>query len=129
VEDNPADAALVHRALEEHGVEGGIDVFTDGEKAIQFIQALDAHHVDCPDLIIIDLNLPKRPGLEVLESVRLSVRCHKLPVVIFSSSDERKDRTDARLLGATWYLRKPLRLEEFLSLGAIFKEILGTSKA
>jgi DNA-binding response OmpR family regulator len=126
-EDNPADAGLVRKALEDHGVEGEITIFNDGETAIQFVQSIDAQEFACPDLVIIDLNLPKRPGREVLQSVRLSVNCRQAPVVILSSSDAARDRADAARLGADLYIRKPSRLDEFLSLGAIFREILGES--
>ena len=125
VEDNPADAGLVRMALEEHGVEGDIFVVTDGETAIQLIGDLDAQPVDCLDLAIIDLNLPKKPGRVVLERIRRSERCKAIPVVILTSSDAEQDRADAVRLGANHYLRKPSKLEEFLDLGTVFKQILG----
>jgi DNA-binding response OmpR family regulator len=127
VEDNPADAGLVRKALEEHGVKGRIIVLADGELATQFIQDLDARTVDCPDLVILDLNIPKKPGREVLEWLRRSVRGRRVPVVILSSSDARQDRADVAHLGADRYIRKPSDLEEFLSLGAVFKEMLCSS--
>lgn len=119
VEDNPADAGLVREALEEHEV--------DGELAIRFIQAIDAQSLACPDLVIIDLNLPKRPGRDVLECVRQSVRRRQVPVVILGSSDAQQDRADTLRLGASRYIRKPSRLEEFMSLGAIFKAMIDGS--
>ena len=124
-EDNPADARLVRRALEDYGVEGEITIFTDGETAVQFVQSIDAREFACPDLVILDLNLPKKPGREVLECLRLSVICHDVPVVVLTSSDAAQDRADAARLGASRYIRKPSRLEEFLSLGALFRETLG----
>jgi len=124
VEDNLGDAGLIREALEEHRVEGELLVVTDGEKAIEFIQAIDTQALECPDLVIIDLNLPKRPGRDVLEQLRRSEKCHLLPVVVLSSSGAMKDRADAARLGATRYLQKPLRLKEFLDLGAVFKEAL-----
>ena len=127
VEDNPADAGLVRKALEEHGVKGQIIVLADGEMATQFIQCLDAQQVACPDLVILDLNIPKKPGREVLEYLRRSMRCRHVPIVILSSSDAQQDRADAARLGADRYIRKPSHLEEFLSLGAVFKETLGRS--
>jgi CheY-like chemotaxis protein len=63
-EDNSADAGLVRRALEEHGVEGEIVVIADGETAIAFIQAIDIEAAPCPDLAIVDLNLPKKPAAQ-----------------------------------------------------------------
>jgi DNA-binding response OmpR family regulator len=124
VEDNPADAGLVRRALEEHGVEGELIVLADGETAIQFIESVDAHSVDCPDLAIVDLSLPKKPGREVLECMRLSETCRHVPIVILSSSGAERDRADGARFGASRYIRKPSRLEEFLNLGAIFKAAL-----
>jgi len=125
VEDNPADAGLIRKALEEHGVEGELLVIADGESAVKFIQALDAQDAACPNLAIVDLNLPKKPGREVLERMRLSERCRHIPVVILSSSDAEQDRSDAARFGATHYIRKPSHLDEFLSLGAVFKAALG----
>lgn len=124
VEDNPADAGLVRKALEEHGVEGDLIVIADGEKAIEFIHSIEAQGTPCPDLAIIDLNLPKKPGREVLRQMRVSQVCRHIPVVILSSSDAARDRADAVQFGASQYLRKPSRLEEFLRLGAIFKAAL-----
>jgi CheY-like chemotaxis protein len=125
VEDNPADATLVRKALEEHDVEGELLIIADGERAIDFIHALDTRpSEECPGLAIIDLNLPKKPGREVLEQMRLSERCRHIPVVILSSSDAARDRADAARFGASQYIRKPSRLEEFLGLGAVFKAAL-----
>jgi DNA-binding response OmpR family regulator len=118
---------LVREALEEHGVEGELVVLADGEAAINFIQSLDDQPATCPDLVIIDLNLPKRPGRDVLKFVRQSVACREVQVVILSSSDAQQDRAETLRLGASRYIRKPSRLEEFMSLGAIFKAMLGGS--
>jgi chemotaxis family two-component system response regulator Rcp1 len=126
-EDNPADSGLVRKALEEHGFAGELSVADDGEKAIRFIRSLDrTPFADCPDLVIIDLSLPRKSGREVLETMRRSERCRHVPVVILSSSDAQRDRADAALLGASRYIRKPSRLEDFLRLGAVFKEIIGS---
>jgi DNA-binding response OmpR family regulator len=75
----------------------------------------------------LDLNIPKKPGREVLEWLRRSVRGRCVPVVILSSSDAQQDRADVAHLGADRYIRKPSDLEEFLSLGAVFKEMLCSS--
>lgn len=115
---------MVRRALEEHGVEGELIVIADGEKAIEFIQAIDAAAAPCPDLAIVDLNLPKKPGREVLEQMRMSERCRHIPVVILSSSDAERDKADAARLGASRYIRKPSKLDDFLNLGGIFKAAL-----
>jgi CheY-like chemotaxis protein len=128
VEDNSADVGLVREALEEHNVDCELLVIGDGDKAIRFIEALDAEPTVCPDLFIIDLNLPKRSGRDVLQSMRQNSKCHGATVVILSSSEALRDRTEAVELGASRYIRKPLLLDEFLALGAIFKQMLESSR-
>jgi CheY-like chemotaxis protein len=127
VEDNPADTGLVREALEEHGVEGELIVVTDGELAIQFIEDLESQPVPLPDLFIIDLNLPKRPGREVLERMRQGAKCQRVPVVVLTSSDAQRDRNDVERLGIGQYILKPSRLDDFIALGAVFKAMMGSS--
>jgi DNA-binding response OmpR family regulator len=116
---------LVRKAFEEHGLSGELTVVNDGETAIYFIRSLDQEPLaDCPDLVIIDLNLPRKSGREVLETMRRCEKCRHVPVVVLSSSDALQDKADAARLGATRYIRKPSRLEEFLDLGATFREII-----
>jgi CheY-like chemotaxis protein len=126
VEDNPADVGLVREALEEHVVDCDLTVITDGESAIRFIQELDRSDAELPTLVILDLNLPRRTGRDVLQSLRASVRLSKAPTVILSSSDGKTDREDAARLGASAYIRKPSQLGDFIALGAIFKSFLST---
>lgn len=124
IEDNPADARLVREALEEQALRCELIVLTDGERAIEFIQSLDeAEETLCPALVILDLNLPKKPGKEVLRHIRASVKCRHVTVAILSSSGNQKDKDDAASLGASRYLRKPTRLAEFLELGRVFQEL------
>lgn len=118
-----ADVGLIREALEEHGVQGELLVIGDGDAAIRFVDALEGM-VPRPGLVIIDLNLPKRSGREVLKYMRRSERYNDIPVAILSSSDAARDRNDALQLGATRYMAKPLRLEEFLGLGVIFRAML-----
>jgi DNA-binding response OmpR family regulator len=125
VEDNRADAGLVRASLDEHCVPGELVVISDGDTAIRFIDNLDAEAADCPDLVIIDLNLPKAPGAAVLRRMRRSVTCKDAVVVILSSSDVQREKDEVATLGANRFLRKPMRLEEFLALGAIFRDLLG----
>jgi DNA-binding response OmpR family regulator len=128
IEDNFADVGLVREALEDHNVEGDLLVIADGASAIRFIQDLDAQ-AKCPDLVILDLNLPRLPGREVLESMRKSPACQDMTIVVLSSSDAPEDKADALHLGAHRYMRKPLRLTEFLDLGAVFKQLLAASRS
>lgn len=125
VEDNPADVLLVREALQENAVRCELIIITNGERATEFIQAFDDGDASGPDLVILDLNLPRKPGLYVLERIRASKKCNHVPVVILSSSDNYQDKRDAAALGASQYFRKPSRLAEFLQLGSVFKELLG----
>jgi len=87
-EDNPADVELVRMALSEHDVNYEIRVISDGEQVLTFIDGLDLDSkLRCPDLLLLDLHLPKRGGTEILEHLRASKRCSQTPVVVFTSSD------------------------------------------
>jgi DNA-binding response OmpR family regulator len=111
--------------LEEHGIRGEVIVADDGEIAIGFIDDLDNELMPCPHLAIIDLNLPRKPGHQVLERMRRSPKCGQIPIAVLSSSEAEGDRSEATRLGVSRYVRKPSRLDEFLGLGAIFREMLG----
>ena len=124
MEDNLADAGLVREALEEYAVECELLLITNGERAIDFILRFDEEGLPCPDLVILDLNLPRKPGTDVLRRMRAS-RCAHVPVVILTSSDRQKDKDEAAGLGASGYIQKPSRLAEFIELGRVFKTMLG----
>jgi CheY-like chemotaxis protein len=124
VEDNPADAILVREALDEHGVHCDLTTLTDGERAFQLIERIDREQAECPDLVILDLKLPKKSGFEILERMRSSPICARIPVVIFTSSSAQQDKDRAAALGGTRYIAKPHRLAEFVKIGAVIKNIL-----
>jgi two-component system, chemotaxis family, response regulator Rcp1 len=125
VEDTEADAFLIREALSQAGLECEAHVLDDGEKAIEFIDYLDENQsAPCPDAILLDLNLPKRTGDQVLQRIRRSDKCSPIPVVIVSSSDSPKDKLEATRLGATRYFRKPSKLAEFMQLGQLVRDLL-----
>jgi two-component system, chemotaxis family, response regulator Rcp1 len=124
IEDNRADVGLVREALEQHSVHCEVTVIPNGEIAFQFIEELDAGQHPRPDLVIIDLNLPKRPGREVLKRLRASAVCKDAAVVVLTSSDNQKDKDDIAPFTPLHYLRKPSQLDAFIALGALFKEIV-----
>ena len=115
---------LVRHALAEHGLECELTIIRDGEKAFQFIEQVDAGYLPCPRLVILDLNLPKTNGREVLQRMKASPVCKDVPVVILSSSDAAKDKQETAALGASWYIRKPATLDEFLKIGGVLKTLL-----
>jgi CheY-like chemotaxis protein len=128
VEDNPGDIGLVREALSEHGVDCVLTVITDGESAMTFMEEVEAGPEDCPDLVILDLNLPKRPGRDVLQFIRASVKCAQVPVLVLTSSAAQKDKEEAAKLGASRYIQKPSVLDDFVTLGELFKQILDASR-
>ncbi len=129
-EDNPADVFLLERALNKHLLDFELRVFADGEKAVRFIDAVDADESAAPPaLILADLNLPKKGGLELLQSVRKSRRSGRVPFLILTSSDSPVDRTETARFGATGYFCKPSSLAEFMEIGRVIKEALAGEPA
>ena len=125
VEDAEADVALVREALEQCGLDFDMQVFEDGESAVDFVESIDrGSTLSCPDLILLDLNLPKKSGTQVLGCVRSSQACANVPVVILTSSNSPKDRALTKELGATEYFQKPPRLSEFMMLGPLVRRVL-----
>jgi chemotaxis family two-component system response regulator Rcp1 len=125
VEDNPADANLVEEAIAEAALEVGFQVLRDGAQAIDFINRIDANPTEPgPDIILLDLNLPKVSGEEVLKHVRLSPACGTALVLIVSSSDARADRERAMALGATDYFRKPSNFDQYMQLGPKIRSMI-----
>ncbi len=123
-EDNSGDISLIRLALAERGVALGVVVHADGEKAMEFLGQVDVGMCAGPALVVLDLNLPRINGREVLARIRNSPACGKIPVVVFSSSDSARDRDEAVSLGATLYLKKPSNLEDFLEVGTLLKELI-----
>ena len=125
-EDNPADVGLVRYALREHGVDCELRVISDGEEVVTLIDGLDLDsRLPCPDLLLLDLHLPKRDGNEILRHLRASERCGRTPVVILTSSDTSWDRQRADTHAAIHYFQKSSSLEEFMRLGKIVREVIG----
>ena len=124
VEDNPTDVLLLRMALKEAGVPCDLIVIDDGGDALAFVQQ-DLPSDAVPDLAILDLNLPKRDGFEVLESMRSNAALSQVPVAILSSSPPR-DRARLRDLRVQKYMVKPADLEEFLKLGVVIRDLLSS---
>ncbi|MGA2446540.1 MAG: response regulator [Opitutaceae bacterium] len=117
VEDNPDDAALTLRALKKHNVANEVVEAHDGVEALDYLFGTGAHAGrnirQQPQVILLDLKLPKVDGLEVLRRVRNDPRTRLLPVVILTSSNEEKDRVNGYALGANSYIRKPVDFTQF----------------
>jgi len=124
-EDNRADVVLVREALREHGLDVDLVVKQDGEQMLGLIERVEAKELPCPDMILLDLNIPRRNGLQLLQRLRESAVCANVPVVIVTSSDAPKDRQAVARLNADSYFCKPSGYDEYMRLGAIIKELLG----
>jgi chemotaxis family two-component system response regulator Rcp1 len=128
VEDNRADVFLVERAIEFCKLSVRLKVIEDGEEALKYVESVELDgNSPCPDAILLDLNLPRRSGREVLQIVRQAKRCREVPVIILTSSNSPEDRQQTAALGATRYFRKPTSYQEFLKIGDILGEVLKKS--
>ena len=129
IEDNPGDVFLIQEALREHGLMPQLSVIEDGEEAISFARRAGQYaRAVRPDLILLDLNLPKCNGREVLQSIQENPELTQVPLVIFTSSDSPQDRLAAAEPNVSCYIRKPSSLEEFMKIGGVLKELLSSTK-
>jgi len=125
VEDNPGDVLLLQQALEMRDIPCIVEVAEDGQKAITIVR--DRAGVgggSLPDLIVLDVNLPKHGGSEVLEQIRGVSALSGVPVIMFTSSSSPVDQQRATELGANLYLQKPSDLDDLLSVAEVIEEIL-----
>lgn len=115
VEDNPKDEALTLRALRKGNIANRVVVARDGAQAVDYLLApgADGARNALPQLILLDLKLPKLDGHEVLRRIRSDERTRLLPVVILTTSVEDRDRLEGYRLGANSYVRKPVDFSEF----------------
>lgn len=125
-EDNPGDIFLIREALREHAVDCEMAVANDGAEAREYFTKIEREGASVPDLVLLDLNLPKISGLELLRRIKNIPRCKSTPVVVISSSDSPHDRLESQKLGAHSYIRKASVLEEYMQLGGFIKGILNT---
>jgi two-component system response regulator len=118
VEDNQDDEVLTLRALRAHNIANVIDVARDGAEALDYLLVRGKYQADdaetLPQLILLDLKLPKVDGLEVLKEIRNNDRTRLLPVVVLTSSKEDQDIVNSYSLGANSYIRKPVDFDQFV---------------
>ncbi len=122
IEDNAPDVVLLREALDEHGVSCELTVIGDGEAALDYVASPPAG-APLPCLLILDLNLPKRDGIEVLRGIRESAVLSRVRVVVLTTSDSPSEREMVEAIGVRAYLRKPVDLDSFMALGGLLKEI------
>ena len=117
VEDSPSDIDLTREALEDTKVSNNLNVTTDGVEALAFLRRAgkyaDAPH---PDLILLDLNLPKKDGREVLAEIKSDEVLRRIPVVVLTTSEAEEDILESYNLHANCYVRKPVDLDAFIQV-------------
>jgi len=118
VEDNPDDEALTLRAFRKNNIKNDVVVARDGAEALDYLFGTGAHAgrdpADMPQVVLLDLKLPKIDGMEVLRRIRADERTRVLPVVILTSSKEEQDLINGYRLGCNSYVRKPVNFDQFL---------------
>ncbi|MBI3409112.1 MAG: response regulator [Planctomycetes bacterium] len=117
VEDNPGDVRLTREALKEGSIDVRLSVARDGVEALDFLRR-QAPYGDAPrpDLILLDLNLPRMNGREVLSEIKSDPRLRRIPVLVMTTSRADQDIQKAYSLNANCYITKPLDLDEFLRI-------------
>lgn len=118
VEDNPYDVELTLTALKENNLTNRVHVLNDGAEALEFIFATGAHAQrnikNVPNVVLLDLKLPKVNGLEVLRRIKSDERTKRTPVVVLTSSQEERDVVESYNLGVNSYIIKPIDFNKFI---------------
>ena len=116
VEDSPSDVRLTREALKDSPVPIQITVARDGVEAIDYLHQAELGFGDRPDLVLLDLNLPRKNGREVLAEVKNSPALKQIPVVVLTSSKSEEDISEAYSLNANCYITKPADLSEYVNV-------------
>jgi CheY-like chemotaxis protein len=123
VEDNPGDVRLTREALKEGRMWSNLHVVEDGEVALAFVRQQGAYtNAPRPDLILLDLNLPKINGREVLSNIKADENLKRIPVVILTTSQSEEDILKAYNLNANCYITKPVDFDQFLKVVRVVEE-------
>lgn len=123
IEDNAGDVYLFEKALANTGLDCELTVIDDGAQALAFAKGLGTPG-PVPDIAVLDLNLPKHDGIEVLEALRHNQHLCRVPVMIMTSSASPRERLRLEQFGIECYLTKPLNLDDFLRAGQVVGDLL-----
>jgi CheY-like chemotaxis protein len=117
VEDNPGDVRLTREALRDGKVSNNLSIAPDGVEALRFLRR-EGPYADAPrpDVVLLDLNLPKKDGRQVLQEMKADPALRTIPVVILTSSDAERDISGAYELQANCYITKPVDLDQFITV-------------
>jgi len=122
VEDNPDDIEITRRALEKGRVMNELTVARDGQEALDILFGAKNGETRCPGLILLDLNLPKVDGREVLEKIKADPKLKRIPVVVLTVSTREEDIVRSYDLGVNTFITKPVRFEDFIRVVTTIKE-------
>ena len=126
IEDNPGDVDLLRLAFSNARFECELTVLDDGGEALALVRQEGKYAtLQPPDLAILDLNIPKNDGLEILEAMRANGMYAEVPVAVFSSSSSPRERAAMERFRIRRFITKPSDLEEFMKIGSLVKELLG----
>jgi CheY-like chemotaxis protein len=120
VEDNPQDVEITKRALEKGQVKNRLTVARDGQEALDILEALKSD--DPPALILLDLNLPRLNGIEVLQAIKADPHLRSIPVIVLTTSTREEDVVRAYDLGVNTFISKPVRFEDFMRVVMTIQE-------
>ncbi len=125
VEDNSTDVFVISEAINASGLDLDLRLARDGQDALRYLQNVTGSaETPCPALVLLDLNLPKVSGIEVLRHLRNDSRCDRTPVIVITSSNVEADRAAVQHLGAEGYFRKPRSLDAYMELARLMKQVL-----
>jgi len=124
IEDNPADIELLRMAFDQANLVYHMSVLNDGASALAVFRDTRVEAPSVPDLTVLDLNLPKYDGLELLEAARANPRFASVPIAILSSSSSPRERSRIQGYGRVKYITKPPELDAYLAIGIVIRDFL-----
>jgi len=120
VEDNPADQQLTIRAFKKGKVNTNLQIANDGQEAMDYLNRVgkyaDEKEYPWPDLILLDINMPRKDGKQVLKEIKENKKFKTIPIVMLTTSDQEKDIVESYELGVNSYISKPVRINEFIDV-------------
>ena len=128
IEDNPGDVLLIREALTAAALDCDVEVLKDGAEATDYAERWTAGPGRLPALFVLDVNLPKETGWEVILRLKEHPQLRAVPVLMMSSSLQRADRERALRLGADVFFSKPLTYDQFLQVGPLIKDLIVRDK-
>ncbi len=125
IEDNPSDVFLVREALGQHGISFDLMVLDDCERALAYFDSADTDQsLKPPDLAVVDLNLPRGNGADLLQRIRNSPKYGNIPIIVLTGSEAPRDHAFIAALSASVFRKPTADLDEFMRLGSVVRKLL-----